>query len=169
MLRQDRRGPLVVRGAWSGACWANVPVGPAASVATRAGDGPRALLASTTSLRGLKSENRRPKSEGIPKPEIRNNASPDRSLTCQPGGRFGLRDSDFFRGSGFGLRVWPARDGWQCSDALMAATRTSVFCMEMCSQAPEPLVLSCCFGAVDMLAMDLQAVYRRITGGLQAD
>ena len=51
----------------------------------------RSHLARTASLRGLKSEDRRPKAEGRPKTEIRNNPSPDRLLTCQPGGRFGLR------------------------------------------------------------------------------
>ena len=87
-----------------------------ASKNLRGGAG-RALLASTISLRGLKSEGRKPKLEGRPKAEIRNNAFPDRLLACQPGGRFGLRNSDFSRISGFGLRIWRAHDGWQCSDA----------------------------------------------------
>src|ERR1039458_9616618 len=63
-------------------------------------------IAARAAQAALKSEGRKPKSEGSPKPEIRKGLQPLTGPAASEDSLSGLRISDFFRISAFGIRIW---------------------------------------------------------------
>src|ERR1035441_8003781 len=63
-------------------------------------------IAARAAPAALKSEGRKPKSEGSPKAEIREGLQPLTGPAASEAILSGLRISDFFRISVFGLRIW---------------------------------------------------------------
>jgi hypothetical protein len=67
-------------------------------------------IAARVAPAALKSEGRKPKSEGNPKPEIREGLQPLTRPAASEAGFSGLRILDFFRISVFGIRIWAGCD-----------------------------------------------------------
>jgi hypothetical protein len=67
-------------------------------------------IAARAAPAALKSEGRKPKSEGSPKPEIREGLQPLTGPAASEASLSGLRISDFLRISVFGIRIWAGSD-----------------------------------------------------------
>src|ERR1017187_10492943 len=67
-------------------------------------------IAARAAPAALKSEGRKPRSEGSPKPEIREGLQPLTGPGASEASLSGLRISDFLRISVFGIRIWAGSD-----------------------------------------------------------